>query len=285
MKAAIQTAQALLFILISLSVSAGEKFKICADPMNPPYSTKNREGFENKIAELFAKTLGQSIEYTWFPQRIGFIRNTLTAPLNESEVESKEFKCDIVMGVPAGYEMTLTTVPYYQSTYVLLIAKNRGWDDIKDASQLANLPLERQESLKIAMFDRGPGTVWMQKNGLLDQGIPYQSMSGDDENNVAMQIEKDLKAQKIDMVILWGPLAGYIIKNNPKNSFTIIPMKSSPGMKFDYAMAMGVRNNDKERKALLNKLINTHMKTIQAIIADYQVPLLPIERAVVKDDD
>jgi ABC-type amino acid transport substrate-binding protein len=125
----------------------------------------------------------------------------------------------------------------------------------------------------------------MQKNGLLDQGIPYQSMSGDDENNVAMQIEKDLKAQKIDMVILWGPLAGYIIKNNPKNSFTIIPMKSSPGMKFDYAMAMGVRNNDKERKALLNKLINTHMKTIQAIIADYQVPLLPIERAVVKDDD
>ncbi len=225
------------------------------------------------------------MEYTWFPQRIGFIRNTLTAPLNNTEVDSTEFKCDIVMGVPAGYEMTLTTIPYYQSTYVLLIAKNRGWDDIKDASQLASLPIQRQESLKIAMFDRGPGTIWMQKNGLLDQGIPYQSMSGDDENNVAMQIDEDLKAKKIDMVILWGPMAGYIIKENPKNSFAMIPMKSGPGMKFEFAMSMGVRNNDKTRKAALDKLISAKMKDIQAIIASYDIPLLPIEKQAGKDND
>jgi quinoprotein dehydrogenase-associated probable ABC transporter substrate-binding protein len=268
-----------------LPAVAQEKFKVCADPLNPPYSTKNKDGFENKIAELFANELGQTLEYTWFPQRIGFIRNTLTAPLNDSEVDSTDFKCDIVMGVPAGYEMTLTTIPYYQSTYVLLIAKNRGWDDIKDASQLANLPLQRQESLKIAMFDRGPGTIWMQKNGLLEQGIPYQSMSGDDKNNVAMQINEDFKSKKIDMVILWGPMAGYVTKQNPENSFTMIPMKSGPGMKFDFAMAMGVRNNDKARKAALDKLITAKMKDIQAIMTNYNIPLQPIEKQVVKDDD
>ncbi len=278
------TAMAALCLTTSISIAA-EKFKVCADPLNPPYSTKKQDGFENKIAELFAKELGQTLEYTWFPQRIGFIRNTLTAPLNDSEVDSTDFKCDIVMGVPAGYEMTLTTIPYYQSTYVLLIAKNRGWDDIKDASQLTTLSLQRQESLKIAMFDRGPGTIWMQRYGLLEQGIPYQSMSGDDKNNVAMQINEDFKSKKIDMVILWGPMAGYITKQNPKNAFTMIPMKSGPGMKFDFAMAMGVRNNDKARKAALDKLSTAKMKDLQAIMTNYNIPLQPIEKQVVKDDD
>lgn len=276
----------LLLAFFAFSAFAAEKFKVCADPLNPPYSTKNKNGFENKIAELFAKELGQTVEYTWFPQRIGFIRNTLTAPVNESVVDSEEFKCDVVMGVPAGYEMVLTTEPYYQSTYVLLIAKGRGFDDINDASQLAGLPLQRQESLKIAMFDRGPGTVWMQKNGLLDVGIPYQSMSGDDENNVAMQIAKDINAKKIDMAILWGPIAGYVISQSPKNSYTVIPMKSTPGLKFEFAMAMGVRRDDKARKEMLDKLIAAKKEEIQAIIASYHIPLTAIEKhASPKDDD
>jgi quinoprotein dehydrogenase-associated probable ABC transporter substrate-binding protein len=268
-----------------LPASAEEKFKVCADPLNPPYSTKNKDGFENKIAELFAKELGQKVEYTWFAQRIGFIRNTLTAPVNEWDADSDKYKCDIVMGVPAGYELTLTTAPYYKSTYVLLIAKGRGWDDIKDPAQLAELPLQRQEALKIAMFDRGPGTTWLQQNGLLDQGIPYQSMSGDSENNTAMQIDKDLKAKKIDMVIMWGPMAAYVTAQSPKNSYIMIPMKSTPGIKFDFAMAMGVRNGDKARKALLDKLIATKADKIQAIIASYNIPLLPITKEVVHDDD
>ncbi len=275
-----------ILALSAFSAFSAEKFKVCADPLNPPYSTKNKDGFENKIAELFAKELGQTVEYTWFPQRIGFIRNTLTAPVNESAVDSENYKCDVVMGVPAGYEMVLTTEPYYQSTYVLLIAKGRGFDDINDASQLADLPLQRQESLKIAMFDRGPGTVWMQKNGLLDVGIPYQSMSGDEENNVAMQIAKDINAKKIDMAILWGPIAGYVISQSPKNSYTIIPMKSTPGLKFGFAMAMGVRNNDKARKETLDKLIAAKKDEIQAIMSSYHIPLTAIEKqAPPKDDD
>ena len=267
-----------------LPAFAEEKFKVCADPLSPPYSTKNKDGFENKIAELFAKELGQKVEYTWFAQRIGFIRNTLTASVNDWDPDSDEFKCDIVMGVPAGYDLTLTTAPYYKSTYVLLIAKGRGWDDIKDAAQLTELPLQRQEALKIAMFDRGPGTTWLQQFGLLDQGIPYQSMSGDSENNAAMQIDKDLKAKKIDMVILWGPMAAYVTAQSPKNSYTMIPMKSTPGIKFDFAMAMGVRKGDKVRKAVLDKLIATKADKIQAIIASYNIPLLPITKEVVHDD-
>ncbi|MEY3190920.1 MAG: hypothetical protein RIS10_1037 [Pseudomonadota bacterium] len=264
-----------LCLVVSISPAlAEEKFKVCADPLNPPYSTKKEDGFENKIAELFAKELGQKVEYFWFAQRIGFIRNTLTASVNERDVDSDQYKCDIVMGVPEGYDMTLTTAPYYQSTYVLLIAKGRGWDDIKDATQLTELPSERQEAMRIAMFDRGPGTTWMQQNGLLDQGIPYQSMSGDSENNVAMQIDKDFKAKKIDMVILWGPMAAYVMSQSPKNSYSLIFMQSTPTIKFDFAMAMGVRKSDKEKKVILDKLIINNADKISEIIKRYNVPLV-----------
>ncbi len=268
-------------MMASTSVYSQEKFKVCADPLNPPYSTKEQTGYENKIAQLFSDQLGQDLEYYWFPQRIGFIRNTLKAEIENTD----QYQCDIVMGVPAGFDMANTTKPYFHSTYALLIAKGRGWDDITSPSQLTHLPLQRQERLKIAMFDRGPGTAWLQKHGLLDQGIPYQSMTGDNKNNVAMQIEQDLKAGIIDMVILWGPMAGYITSQSPAGSFTMIPMQSTPGLKFDFSMAMAVRYGDNKRKALLENLINKNLDRIQEIVKSYNIPLLPIPEQQIKDDD
>jgi len=252
-------------------IKAEKKFRVCADPLNPPYSSKKRDGFENKIASLFAKQLGQKVEYYWFSQRIGFVRNTLKSSIGDTE----QFKCDVIMGVPSGFDFTATTHPYYHSSYVLLIAKGRGWDELTIPEQLRSLPLAKQESLKIAMFDRGPGTAWLQKSGLLDQGVPYQTMTGDSDNNTAMMIEKELQAGNIDMVILWGPMAGYIMTQHPNNYKTLI-MKSTPDMKFDYSMSMGIRYPDKQRKALLNKLINKNQAEINKILAGYHVPLLPI---------
>ena len=69
------------------------QFRVCADPNNLPFSNHNQQGFENKIAELLAHERGQRVAYTWWPQRRGFLRNTLQAGV-----------CDVVMGVPAGYD-------------------------------------------------------------------------------------------------------------------------------------------------------------------------------------
>ncbi len=275
----------ILVLTTPASTLADDKFRVCADPLNPPYSTKNGTGFENEIATLLAKKSGQQLEYTWFPQRIGFIRNTLTAELPKDS--DRRYKCDVIMGVPAGYERTLTTIPYYHSTYVLLIAQNRGWDDIKSAEQLAELDDARRKELRIAMFDRGPGTAWLKQNDLIDLGIPYQTMSGDSENNTAMRIDHDIRSGKIDMVILWGPMAGYVLRNAPQGSYITIPMHSGPGMKFDFSIAMGVRHADQARKAQLDRLITDNRKKIEAILTRYRVPLLPIpkQRPRMEDDD
>lgn len=275
----------ILFVVVSLFIAnatvAEDKFRVCADPMHPPFSKKDGSGFENKIAELFATKLGQTVEYYWFSQRIGFIRNTLRAKLPNSE----QYKCDVVMGVPANYELVVASQPYYHSTYVMLIAKGRGFDDITSPTQLSLADGERLDKMRIAMFDRGPGTAWLQQHGLLEQGIPYQTMTGDDENNVAMIIDKDMRANKIDMVIIWGPMAGYIISNAPENSYISMPMHSLPGTKYDFSIAMGVRYGDHKRKDQLNQLITDNAEAIAQIMAEYKFPLLPIPEQKPKEDD
>ncbi|MCF8005830.1 MAG: quinoprotein dehydrogenase-associated putative ABC transporter substrate-binding protein [Methylovulum sp.] len=272
--------------LFSLSVHAENILKVCADPLNPPYSSKQQDGFENKIAQLFADDLKQTLQFYWFPQRIGFIRNTLTAAVDETAVEVKEYKCDVVMSVPASSDMTLNTTAYYRSTYVLMIAQGRGWDDITESQQLAKLSLARQDQLKIAMFDRSPGTAWLQKQGLLAQGISYQSMTGDDANNTAMQIAQDFNSKKIDMVILWGPMAAYVAAQSPAGSYALLPMKSSQDIAFDFSMAMGVRKSDKDLKQTLDKLIVKHKVKITEILTSYHIPLLPLgSEKILKDKD
>lgn len=256
-------------VFVNQSV-AGDKFRICADPKNPPYSDRNGGGFENQIAQMFAKELGKTIEYTWFPQRMGFIRNTLKAKVENED----RYKCDYVMGVPAGYDLTLTTKPYYHSIYVLVYAKRRGWDDLKNPQDLANIDSKRKQNLRIAMFDRGPGTTWLLENGLIENGIPYQTLTGDAATNISLTVEKDLKNRVIDMAILWGPVAGYLITNSKPGTYELLPMKSKPGLKFDFPMAMGVRYGDKKRKQLLNRLIENNAQEIKTILRKYNIPLI-----------
>ncbi|MDD5033652.1 MAG: quinoprotein dehydrogenase-associated putative ABC transporter substrate-binding protein [Methylococcaceae bacterium] len=248
----------------------GKTLKVCADPNNPPYSGEKKQGFENRIAELFAKELDKKIEYTWFPQRMGFIRNTLKAQWPDSE----EYKCDVVLGLPTGVEMVATTNPYYRSTYVLAYVKKRGFDDIQSADDLANLEESRKAKLKLAMFDGSPATTWLLKHNMLEYAKTYQSMGGDASVNTAQMLEKEMKEGKLDMAIIWGPIGAWLQYHNKLGPVELIPMHSEPGVKFEFPMSMGVRIPDKERKEELNQLIESKAKEIRKILADYHIPLV-----------
>lgn len=248
----------------------GDTLKVCADPNNPPYSDKQGQGFENKIAELLGKELDKKVEYTWFPQRLGFIRNTLKA----QDPETEEYKCDVIIGLPTGSEMVTTTQPYYRSTYALVYAKKRGWDDIESADDLDKLSAERKGKLKIAMFDGSPATTWLLKHHLVEYATPVQSMTADATVNTAQALEKDLKEGKLDMAIVWGPIAGYLQYHNKPGAFEVIPMRSEEGVKFDFPISMGVRIPDKERKEELNAVIARKSGEISKILREYHVPLV-----------
>lgn len=191
-------ALAAVFAVSDAHAWKGDRFKVCADPNNQPYSDSKGQGFENKIAELLAKAVGKKLEYTWFPQRMGFIRNTLKAQIPDSE----EYKCDVIMGLPTGAELVATTKPYYRSTYALVYAKGRGWDDLKSAADLDGLAEARKARLKMAMFDGSPATTWLLNHHLVEYSTPFQSMDADATISTAQRLEKDMLAGKLDMAIV-----------------------------------------------------------------------------------
>jgi quinoprotein dehydrogenase-associated probable ABC transporter substrate-binding protein len=250
--------------------AADRVLRVCEDPNNLPFSNRAGEGFENKIAELLAAELGWKLEYTWFPQRMGFIRNTLRG----REPDSDRFKCDLVMGVPAGFELASTTKPYYRSTYALVYVKRKGLDGVKLPEDMLKLEAAKLKTLKLGVIGQTPPVDWLLKHGLFDQAISYQVQSGDPQAYPGEIVEKDLAAGKIDVAFVWGPIAGYFAKKASGAGMTAVPFAPSPEIQFDFRIAMGVRFGEREWKDRIEKLLESNRPRIQAILADYGVPQL-----------
>ena len=254
---------------IAAEEEARTAFRPCIDPDNLPFANSKGEGFENRIAGLFATQLGLPVQNYAFPQRMNFIRNTLRYKL-----PGEDFRCDIVMSVPAGYEQVSATAPYYRSTYALVYQKGKGLDQVRTGIELYALPSAIRNRLKIGIYDKSPASAWLAKHGLEEQAKLYLMMSPDPEQYPGEIIERDLAQGKIDAAIVWGPIAGYFAKRVRNVELVVIPLRSEPGVKFDYAIAMGVRFGEPEWKARVQKLIAENQAAITAILREYNVPLV-----------
>lgn len=251
--------------------------RVCQDPNNLPFSNTRGEGIENRIAEVFGKALGLPVTYYSFPQRLAFIRNTLRFKLPD-----QDYPCDIVMGVPVGFDQVSVTKPYYRSTYALVVAPGNGLEKVRSIEDFLQLDRTKLARLRIGVYDRSPASDWLVKHGLVDSGVPYQIMNADPQQYPGEIIEKDLVAGKLDVAIVWGPIAGYFAQRVKSPGLTVIPMRSEPGVRFDYQMAMGVRYGEREWKQQVETLIETNQAEINAILREYGVPLVAEASATVK---
>jgi quinoprotein dehydrogenase-associated probable ABC transporter substrate-binding protein len=245
--------------------------RVCADPGNMPLSNNQGEGYENKIAQALARDLGRRIEFTFFPQRMGFVRNTL----RQRDESTQQFKCDVIIGVPKGFDLTATTRPYMRSTYALLLESREEFARLASPEDLLTLPPARLHALRIGVFGRSPGADWLLRNNLLDHAVFYAPQSGDPAESPGGMIERDLAAHKIDMAIVWGPIAGFLAGRHAQGpAWRALPFKPDPSIRFDYEMSMGVRFGEKEWKDTLDQWIGAHEREVQAILASFRVPLL-----------
>jgi quinoprotein dehydrogenase-associated probable ABC transporter substrate-binding protein len=230
-------------------------FRVCADPSNMPFSNTSGEGFENKVAALLAHELDEPTSYTYFPQVIGFVRNTLNV-----------LRCDVVMGTAVGDDLVQTTNPYYRTTYALIFKPNTGLDGIE------SLEDPRLKDKRIGVVAGTPPASVMTRNGLMDHAKPYPLMVDTRQTSVPSLMTADITAGTIDAGVLWGPMAGYFAqKTNPK--LTVVPLLKE-SVQMDFRIAMGVRRSDQEWKRKLNRLILKDQPEIDKILASYGVPLL-----------
>lgn len=252
-----------------------EYLKVCADPYMLPMSNKKEEGYENKIAQLLATKLGLKLKYEFFPQRMGFIRNTLRA---ESEV-AEGYKCDLVINVPSNFELAATTEPYYTTSYVLVYAKGKKLDDVTEAEMLGKIVEDKQIDVKVGVADRGPGQLWVFYQNLMGRMVPYQGHPGDAKVAPGHTLIKDIVEGKIDTAVVWGPTAGfYARKYKDKAELVLLPIKDNTEknaqMKYTYSNSMAVRYGEKAWKEKINNLVIENKEEIEKILTDYGVPLV-----------
>jgi quinoprotein dehydrogenase-associated probable ABC transporter substrate-binding protein len=280
----------MLCIGVTTSVQAEEKLqpvkgqtavRVCADGFNLPYSDSEGKGFDNKIAELLGEELGIPVEYYYFPQRIGFSRNTI----KKVDEETGLFLCDLAMSVPEHTDFLKPTKPYWSSIESMVYRTGEGYElntiaDITEAKKSDGSPL------KIGIFDRGVTTKKLLDLGLADQIEYYQMMPGDARLNAGRIVEAVANGD-VDVALLWGPIAGYYA------GVSDVPMAVQPlnelGEAFIFSFSMGTRYQDKSWNALLNKFIDKRRDDIDAIMAQYYFPSLenvnPFPKKRVRKDD
>ena len=172
---------------LSIELVDPKVLRVCADPHNLPFSNEKSEGFENKLAELFAAKLNKKLDYMFFPQATGFVRMTLGA-----------HRCDVIMGFPQGDDLVQGTNPYYRTAYALVAKPGSGLDDV------TALEDERLKGKHIGIVAGTPPATNMAVNGLMMNAKSYQLMVDTRINSSAEAMIADLNSGKIDAGILWG---------------------------------------------------------------------------------
>jgi mxaJ protein len=258
---------AFLLALAAIALAGCERtptLRVCADPNNLPFSNARGEGFENKLAERVAHALGARIEYVWWAQRRGYVRNTLKAR-----------RCDLWPGVASGVGMLGTTDPYYRSTYVFVSRADLG-------PPIASFDDPRLKHLKVGVQMVGddaantPPTHALARRGLIDNVRGYMLYGDYAKPDPAADIVRAVDRGEIDVAVVWGPLAGYFAKR-AQHRLQVVPVQpwlDGPQWPMVFDISMGVRKDDVRLRRKVETVLEHDAPAIRALLAAYDVPVV-----------
>jgi quinoprotein dehydrogenase-associated probable ABC transporter substrate-binding protein len=248
----------------SLELVDPNVFRACEDPRNMPFSNEKGEGFENKLAEMFAAKLGKKLSFTYFPQATGFVRMTLAS-----------FKCDVIIGFPQGDDQAQVTIPYYRTTYALITKRGSGLEDVTTIGD------PKLKDKRIGVVARTPPSTIMAMNGLLAKAKSYPLFIDTRADSSAQTMIDDLMRGDIDCGILWGPLAGYYAARTDPPLVMVPLVKEAATVPMMFRIGMAVRPSDQEWKRTLNKLIGENQAEINKLLISYNIPILDESNALI----
>jgi len=238
--------------------------RVCGDPDNMPFSNAKEEGFDNKIAEVIARAMGDSVVYLWWPHRRGFVRSTLRAA-----------ECDVIIGVPTNFDPALETKPYYRSTYYFVSRRDRNL-------HVTSLDDPALKTLRVGVnligydYTNTPPAEALAARGISKNVKGFSTFYGPETAKPADIIDAVVKGT-IDVALVWGPLAGYYAKH-ASVPLELVPLPDSDaksGVPFAYDMAIGVRHSDQDLRATLDSILTAKGDAIRQILGEYAVPTLP----------
>jgi mxaJ protein len=249
-------------LLLLASCNQQRTLTACADPNNLPFSNRAGEGFENKLAELIAADLHSKLNYVWWAQRRGYVRNTLN-----------ERKCDFWPGIGSNVEMVATSRPYYRSTYMFVTRRAGGLNGL-------TLDDPRLKRLRIGVQMVGndatntPPAHALAARGIIANVRGYMLYGDYSKPNPPAEIVSAVERGEVDVALVWGPLAGYFAARSP------IPLRVEPvtpwmadnqwPMQFD--ISVGVQKDNQKLLKQIDRLLVRRSAEIDKLLASYRVP-------------
>lgn len=266
--------KSLAALLLCGITSTAATLRVCADPNDLPYSNQQQQGFENKLASLIARDLGSDVTYTWYPQRSKFFRKTLAAGA-----------CDVVMGVPEGFDDAAVTRPYYRSTYVFVSLRSRNL-------HIHSLDDPRLRTLRIGVHvlgegdDSQPPVHALISRGIVHNLIGFSIFGNLAETNPSADLIQAVSSKNVDIAVAWGPLAGYFARNSsPPLEVTSIDRDSkNPALPLSFDIGIGVRPGDNDLKQRLDAELAKREPDIRDLLHSYGIPQLNLADAAPKEE-
>ncbi len=255
---------ALLLMLVSAPINAKTDYEarnkafltVCGDPNHLPFSNMEMQGFENRIAQLIADDLDRTLRYHWWPQTIGFVRNTL-------QVRA----CDLVMGVTSVNELLQNTNPYYRSVYTLVYRRDAGLD-------IHRLDDPALKQLRLGIVAGTPPATLLTKYGLMDRVRSYLRTVDTRHFSPAAEAVADVAKGEIDLAVVWGPIAGYAAKQQ-QTPLVVVPLPAKQdSVPLAFNVSMGIRRRETRWKHQLNEELKRLAPEIERIMLEYDIPLL-----------
>lgn len=271
MSSAFKTAVVLAVCCCAVSYAAAAgTLRVCADPNDMPYSNQNQRGFENQLAQMVAKDLNMHVAYVWYPQQSKFFKKTLNAGL-----------CDVVMGVPTGMPVASTTQPYYRSSYVFVTRRDRNLKiDSFDDPRLRQLHIGLH--IPGAGDSSAPPAYALSSRGIVNNVVEYSELGSMGEKDPSADLIRAVAQNKVDVAIVWGPVAGYFAQRS-KVPLRLIPVKlpaDGPDTPFAFDISMGVRRGDTGLQRQLNEEILRREPKIHQLLTSYGIPQLNMSPTV-----
>jgi mxaJ protein len=252
-----------LVVLAALpSIAFASQFRVCADPDYLPFSNRAGQGFENKIAEITAKSMGTELIQVWATTRgQGGFSEFLAHNLDAG-------KCDAIMDMPYGSQEELTTDPYYISSYVFISKKARSYD-------LESMDSPILHKLKIGFERDTPPEDGLKIRDLLSQAQPFSV--GDTENLSPATMLLAVQDGTVDVMITWEPAVGGFLLDYPELVVTRVPNIRTGGAPEQYLfpMSMAVRKGNDDLKKRLDRVIAERKDALQGILSQFNVKLYP----------
>ena len=258
----------LLWLLISIAiVGAKPNLKACSDPNSPPLFKPDGSGIYNKIEEWLIKYYGGNVQRYLFPMQRGFVRNTLVPR-----------KCNFVVGMPMGYELILSTRPLFKSSYVLVYRSDSGLD-IKGIDD----PILKK--LRIGIIANAPPAYYLRDKGLADNfrsySYFYDSLNTPELNPNLLMI-KDLLEGRIDVAVMWGPIAGPLVKEyKGKLKMILAKPNNKKSVLLEYKVTVGVRKGEYGIKRAIERALMSMKGDIYNLLVSSNVPILECDNCIV----